>query len=781
MRANEGRWRGAGALLRDPGIGGALLLALLCCLVPVFGVGDNSFQLRFVWFVQVPFDVLFAWFAWRASRVPGVERLVRNYMLTAAVGAVLFLIGDGWQAIRTLIHPAVSELNGGTEQTVFYLAGCGLLIVRMLTHPTPGGTRGERLRFHLDALAVLVCGGVLAWCFSIDPAKGGPAAAVSTVIALSIMLVAAFAAVKLLLSGTAPVTVSAAIPMVAAAACLGLSMFLSPMVDGELNPVLLVLRTLAPALIAIGPRIQERQTRVRPRWHRERPRRPYHVLPYAAVVVTFGVFLVMMPTDIMGAQAWGGVIGVVTITAVVVVRQLLAFLDNFELINRLDVTLLELRGHQTMLHEQATQDGLTKLVNRTAFSEAVAADLTDRRSAAHGLAVLLIDLDDFKAVNDTLGHGVGDGLLITVAERLRGAVRAKDLVSRLGGDEFAVLLRGVGADEAAAMADRILADVIQPARVDGHMLVVKASIGVAPAESGDDVEGLLRNADIAMYAAKDAGKSGVRQYDAGMGARILETVELGNRLRDAIGTDQFRLVYQPIVEMETGAVTGAEALVRWQPPGRDPVSPADFIPTAESTGEIVPLGRWILREACRQLARWRRDHPGAAGLTMSVNVTGRQLQVPGFVDEVAGILAEFGIPADRLVIEITETAVLDDPAVLEALHGLRALGLDLALDDFGTAASSLGLLLTCPMSGLKLDRSFVDRLGLDSRPTAVATAVSQIARALNLGTVAEGVESPEQARILLDLGYRRAQGFLYSRPLPPAAFAQSWQAAQIAA
>jgi EAL domain-containing protein (putative c-di-GMP-specific phosphodiesterase class I) len=258
-------------------------------------------------------------------------------------------------------------------------------------------------------------------------------------------------------------------------------------------------------------------------------------------------------------------------------------------------------------------------------------------------------------------------------------------------------------------------------------------------------------------------------------------VELGNRLRDAIGTDQFRLVYQPIVEMETGAVTGAEALVRWHPPGRDPVSPADFIPTAESTGEIVPLGRWILREACRQLAQWRRDHAGAAGLTMSVNVTGRQLQVPGFVDEVAAILAEFGIPADRLVIEITETAVLDDPAVLDALHGLRALGLDLALDDFGTAASSLGLLLTCPMSELKLDRSFVDRLGLDSRPTAVATAVSQIARALNLGTVAEGVESPEQARILLDLGYRRAQGFLYSRPLPPAAFAASWQAAQIAA
>ena len=778
MRANAGWWRRAGALMRDPGIVGVLIFALICCSVPVFGLGDDIFQLRFVWVVQVPLDIIFGWFAWRACRVPGIERLVRNYMLTAAAGAVLFTAGDGWQAFRVLVRPVLTEINGSPAQTIFYLAGCGVLIVRMLTHPTPGGTRGERLRFHLDAVAVLVCGGVLVWCFSVDPTEGGQEA-VSSVVAVSIVLVAAFAAVKLVLSGTAPLTMSAAVPMVAAATLLGISMFLSPLIGpGQLHPGLLVLRVLAPALICIGPRIQELQTRVEPRWHRQRPHRPYHVLPYLAVITTFAAFLIVMPRD-LGIRAWGGVIGVVLITTTVVVRQLLAFLDNFDLINRLDVTLLELRGHQTMLHEQATHDGLTKLVNRTAFSEAVAADLNDRRSGASGFAVLLIDLDDFKAVNDTLGHGVGDGLLITVAERLRGAVRAKDLVSRLGGDEFAVLLRGVTPAEAAAMADRILAAVLEPARVDGHTLVVKASIGVAPANPGDDVEGLLRNADIAMYAAKDAGKGSVLQYDPGMGARILQTVELGNRLREAIGTDQFRVVYQPIVEMETGTISGAEALVRWHPPGRDPVSPADFIPTAESTGEIVPLGRWILREACRQLAEWRDEYAEAAELSLSVNVTGRQLQVPGFVDEVAGILAEFEIPADRIVIEITETAVLDDPAVLEALHGLRALGLDLALDDFGTAASSLGLLLTCPMSGLKLDRSFVDRLGIDSRPTAVATAVSQIARALDLGTVAEGVESPEQAQMLRDLGYRRAQGFLYSPPLRPDAFATRWRATNV--
>jgi diguanylate cyclase len=401
-------------------------------------------------------------------------------------------------------------------------------------------------------------------------------------------------------------------------------------------------------------------------------------------------------------------------------------------------------------------------------------------ATAPGLALLLIDLDDFKTVNDTLGHGVGDSLLATVADRLRTAVRAGDLVARLGGDEFAVLLRGVVADEAGVMAERILAAVIEPAHVDGHTLVVKASIGVAPATAGDDLEPLMRNADIAMSAAKDGGKSGFRQYTPDMGARILKTAEMGARLRDAVGTDDFHLLYQPVVDLDTGEVVGAEALVRWQPPGRDMTSPAEFIPTAESTGEIVPLGRWILREACRQLAEWRRTYPAAAAMTMAVNVAGRQLQVPGFVGEVAAVLAEYALPADRLVIEVTESAVLDDPVVLEALHGLRGLGLDLALDDFGTAASSLGLLLTCPMSGLKLDRSFVDQLGVDSRPTAVATAVSQIARALDLSTVAEGVESSEQAVTLRALGYRRAQGFLWSRPVRPADFAAIWQPVPVA-
>ena len=286
----------------------------------------------------------------------------------------------------------------------------------------------------------------------------------------------------------------------------------------------------------------------------------------------------------------------------------------------------------------------------------------------------------------------------------------------------------------------------------------------------------MRNADIAMYAAKDAGKGGFQRYAPDMGARLMETAELGTRLRDAIGSDQFHLVYQPVVDLVTGAVVGAEALVRWQPPGRDTVPPSEFIGTAESTGLIVPLGRWILREACRQLAEWRRLGPDVHDLVIGVNIAGRQLQERGFVDDVAAALGASGLPADRLVLEVTETAVLDNAGATETLAGLHRLGVGLAIDDFGTASSSLGLLLTCPVGVLKLDRSFVEGLGTDARQRAVATAVIQMAAALDLGAVAEGVETPEQAEILRDLGYGRAQGFLYSRPLRADDFAARWEA-----
>jgi diguanylate cyclase (GGDEF)-like protein len=384
--------------------------------------------------------------------------------------------------------------------------------------------------------------------------------------------------------------------------------------------------------------------------------------------------------------------------------------------------------------------------------------------------VLLIDLDDFKVVNDTLGHTVGDRLLAAVGERVRRCVRPGDTVARLGGDEFAVLLLEAGPEVVDGIAERVLASVARPVVVDGYELLVRASIGVAVVAPGDDAEALLRNADIAMYAAKECGKGGSARYVPGMAARILEHAQIGAQLRQALDDGQLHLEYQPVVGLADRRIIGMEALVRWQHPSRGPVAPADFIPTAERTGLIVPLGRWVLREACRQKAAWRKAHGELSPATVGVNVSGRQLQEPGFADEVADAVREFGLEPHNLVLEVTETAVLTGGQVLDTLQVLHDFGVSLALDDFGTGQSSLGLIRTCPVHILKLDKSFVidgGNGGRSEHQAAVATAVAQIANALGLDAVAEGIETQEQADRVVDLGYRLGQGFHLARPLPP--------------
>jgi diguanylate cyclase (GGDEF)-like protein len=655
----------------------------------------------------------------------------------------MFCVGDSVEAVQSIVRPDVDQVNGGVVQSGFFMVGCGTLVVTMLLYPTHRA-RGDRLRFWLDAGTVLVGGAVLTWSFTVDPHHLRRIDLLNTLAAAVVMMVGTFAAIKMMLGGRPPMTRAASAPMIAAALLQGLSIVLAPAPDQALRPELLALRMVPSMLIGLGPRIQELQFRADAAAvaARRRPPPRSHALPYVAIAATFVLLVRVMPAS-SGPRAWGVLVGGLVITAMVVVRQLLVLHDNRRLIRQLD--------------HQATHDGLTGLANRTAFGAAVEAAL----DGDPAVAVLLIDLDDFKTVNDTLGHGVGDALLIAVADRLRAAVRGSDLVARLGGDEFAVLLAGVPAAAAGGYAERILAEVARPVVIDDHTLVVRASIGLAPAAPGDDLEGLLRNADIAMYAAKEGGKGAFERYAPDMGARILRSAELGSMLREAIGTDQFRLVYQPVVDLADGSLTGVEALVRWHPPGHPPLLPDAFIPTAERTGLIVPLGRWILREACRQ----RAAYPDAS-FTMAVNVSGRQLREAGFAGEVAAALADHALPAGLLTIEVIETAVLDDAGVLGTLHELRRLGVGLALDDFGTAASSLGLLLTCPMSALKLDRSFVEGLVPGSRQAAVANAVVQIALSLQLGAVAEGVQTPEQARLLRELGYQAAQGRLFSGPLP---------------
>jgi diguanylate cyclase (GGDEF)-like protein/PAS domain S-box-containing protein len=432
----------------------------------------------------------------------------------------------------------------------------------------------------------------------------------------------------------------------------------------------------------------------------------------------------------------------------------------------LDITERKLLEDQ--LAHQAFHDSLTGLANRALFGDRLDHALARRARTGDELAVLFLDLDAFKTVNDSLGHGAGDEMLRVVAERLRGALRATDTVARLGGDEFAVLLEDIdGADAAGIAADRILDAIGGTIEIAGRSVVCRASIGIALAsEDGDEASALLRNADAAMYHAKAEQRGGAVLFESGMHTAALNRFELEAELRLAIERGDLRLAYQPAVDVATREIDGVEALVRWDHPVRGPIPPLAFIDVAEQSGLIDDLGRWVLREACRQGAAWRAAGVTPAGFSLSVNVSARQLS-SAVVDDVEAILAETGFPADELVLEVTESSVMHDTTrAIKVLQALRSRGIRIAVDDFGTGYSSLGSLRSLPIDVLKIDRSFV--VGVESPAEAPLTeTLLRLGRVLGLKTIAEGVETEAQAQALVAMGCRFAQGYLFARPLPP--------------
>jgi diguanylate cyclase (GGDEF)-like protein len=416
------------------------------------------------------------------------------------------------------------------------------------------------------------------------------------------------------------------------------------------------------------------------------------------------------------------------------------------------------------LRHQALHDSMTGLANRAVFHDRL--DHALARSERHGgaVAVLVLDLDDFKTVNDSLGHTAGDGLLVTVAARLRAALREGDTCARLGGDEFGVLLEDCGtADDVLRIAEA-LGDVLrQPLTLEGREVTSTASIGAALSAPGRTAEELLRNADLAMYRAKAAGNGFCRLFEGGMDALALRRLELRHDLQAALDGGQLALQYQPIVQLATGAVTGVEALLRWRHPERGLVPPAEFVPLAEETGLIVPIGQWVLDEALRQLVAWQDEGSATA---MSVNLSAVQLQRPQLVDDVREALERAGVAPGRLTLEITESIFMADvEAVNETLRGLKTLGVELALDDFGTGYSSLGYLPRLPIDVLKIAKPFVDEIRTDPQHAALAQAIVRLAETLGLTTLAEGIEVPEQHEHLLQLQCELGQGYLFARPL----------------
>jgi diguanylate cyclase (GGDEF)-like protein/PAS domain S-box-containing protein len=433
----------------------------------------------------------------------------------------------------------------------------------------------------------------------------------------------------------------------------------------------------------------------------------------------------------------------------------------------------ERKAFEEQLSHQAFHDPVTKLANRALFSDRVEHALMRAGRGIPEIAVMFIDLDDFKTVNDSLGHAAGDEVLQEVGRRLKIAVRPTDTVARFGGDEFAVLLDGVtGSADAADAAARILRALDMPVEVDGKNVFPRASVGIClVGEELDtpEAEDLLRNADVAMYMAKRDSKGSYRVFEPTMHERVVERLELRSDLQHALTLGQLELHYQPVVRLAGRDILGVEALVRWNHPTRGTIPPIQFIPVAEETGLIIPMGRWILETACHEGVRLQKLFPRSEALTMSVNLSVRQLQSETLVTDVRNALATTGFPAVSLVLEITESLMLSDTDfAMQQLHDLKALGIRLAMDDFGTGYSSLSYLSRFPVDILKMDRSFV---GSEDNE-ALTSAIIALGTSLSLEVVAEGIELPEQATSLEELGCELGQGYLFAKPMSSSALAE---------
>ena len=432
---------------------------------------------------------------------------------------------------------------------------------------------------------------------------------------------------------------------------------------------------------------------------------------------------------------------------------------------RISRVLEETKEH---FRHAAFHDSLTGLPNRAMFTELLKAEIeSSNRRNDHMFAVLFLDLDRFKNINDSLGHTHGDLLLVAFAERLERTLRPIDTLARFGGDEFAILLSGMtDATDAVRVAQRIQDELSQPFVLDKNSAFATASIGIALSSSGyDRPDDILRDADIAMYRAKENGKARYELFDHGMHARAVSRLQLESDLRQAIEQKEFCVYYQPIISLQTGRLAGFEALVRWNHPRRGLVAPADFIPVAEETGLIVPIGQWVLNEACAQVRQWQIDSPSHRSLSLSVNLSARQVAQPDLLQRIKDALETSKLNPHCLKLEITESVVMENAeAAAQMLKQLRSLGVQLSIDDFGTGYSSLSYLHRFPLNYLKIDRSFVMRLTTDN-DNAIVRTISTLARNLGMEVIAEGIETEEQFQQLKMLGCEYGQGYLFSRPV----------------
>ncbi|MGX6608384.1 putative bifunctional diguanylate cyclase/phosphodiesterase [Micromonosporaceae bacterium Da 78-11] len=747
----------------------AAIMQILAIILYAVNAEHQRISLIWGWLPAIVISALTVLATRHAASTSGLPPTAARLWRSIGWVALLTGLGTVGDARQSLVDPLrVTQQQHDVPTSICYVLTMGVLLWALLRLPV-GRQRQRTFRFVLDALTVTVTVGIFSWYFAMRTLADGDGRRTTVpMIMLAVLgFIVALALIKIAVSGLGGLE-RGTIHWFAAAAVVGTAGGgLFPMLI-DVHPGLSGSQIFIPATMICVALAADRQRRAAgaPRPVR---RKLFSVVPYAAVTATDA--LLLMVSHESGGTVLTVALAAVVLTALVVVRQVGALRENGRLLRRVDENLTQLNQYQEELTHRATHDSLTDLANRALFEQA-GQDAVDRAGNDGRLSLALIDLDDFKGVNDRLGHPVGDALLVVVAQRLRECVRTDDVVARLGGDEFGLLLPGLGLAAATDVLERIREALNRPVHALGHDLLVRASIGLAEAWPQADPQELLRRADVAMYAAKERGKGRYAVYDDELEQHQAADAQLGAELRRALDEGQFTLVYQPIVRLPDGAWTGLETLVRWPHAARGHVGPDVFIPIAERTGLIVPLGDWILRTALRQFSAWIDEYGEDAPHELGVNVSARQLREPGFAAVLGDALTESGVRPDRLVVEVTETAVFDGGVALDTLLDIVRLGVKVALDDFGTGHSSLGLLRTVPADTLKVDKSFVDGIGGSSEEAVIATAMIQITDGLHLQAVAEGVETADQADTLYRLGYRFAQGYHFSRPLAPGQVAE---------
>ncbi|MET0492264.1 MAG: bifunctional diguanylate cyclase/phosphodiesterase [Actinoplanes sp.] len=696
----------------------------------------------------------------RAARHPDLAASTRRFWRMFSWCLVLLAVGVVLNARDALSSGGPSQRIGPLSSAC-YLLVLALALYALLRLPVARRTRGDWARFGLDAGVILITTGLLVWHFAISRidawvSQTGSAWPLLTIVMIASVSLIAF--IKVAFAGAGGVDRGAVNLLSLATALATVTGALTPFLAAwpDLNSTFLAVPIAAFCALLAAER-QVRNSGAVP--ESRTPARRFSVVPYLAIAAMDATLL---GTDLTGS-AEGRLIaaGTVAITTLVVIRQIFTLRENSRLLGTVDANLREVRGYQEQLAYQVRHDPLTDIANRASFTERVTFQLVLKEE----FVVALLDLDDFKTVNDRLGHGTGDALLKAVSRRLHERLRADDTVARLGGDEFTLLLPALTDEDAAALLHRLVEDVQEPLLIDGHEMTPRVSVGVTASAPGDTPEELIRRADVAMYAAKNAGGGRWAWFDPAMDRLAAHDARLGADLRQAVARGELTVLYQPIVELPHGNLAGVEALVRWQHPEHGQVSPASFIPLAERSGAIIELGRWILEQVAAQAAAWQQTYGADAPGRICVNISPRELHEPGFAAGVAALLTRTGVDPGRIVAEVTETAVLGTGPGLDAIRELSGLGIRVALDDFGTGQSSLSLLVDCPVHFLKVDKSFVDGVLVSSPQAVIVDSLIAITRGLGIDAVAEGVESAAQARRLYEAGYRYAQGFHFAYPM----------------